>query len=229
MLTGKRVLVSGASAGIGAAVAQVCAKAGALVVAASRSLQTDLSNAGHGVVASLQLDVADEASVLRCFEALDKLGGVDVLVNNAGCATFGPVEDLETRGMEETFRVNTFGAYLCSREAFRRMKPSGGRIINVGSVAASEDLPMNAVYGGSKAALQALTRSLNAEGKEHNVRATYLELGATYTPLWDGVVGFSAADMLTVDDVAEVIAFIASRPLRVRIDELSLLPPKKLL
>jgi len=229
LLEGKLVLITGASRGVGRHAAEAFAAAGARVVAGARSLEGGLDKAPPGGVVSVQLDVTDEASIARCFERVEALGSIDVLVNNAGAGTFAPVESLSAEAVRATLSTNTVGAFSCAREAFRHMKARGGRIINVGSIAATESLASNAAYGASKAALLPLTRSINVEGRLHRISATFLELGAVYTDLWKGLPDFSADDMLRLEDVSEALMFIASRPLHVRIDTMSLVPPKRVL
>ncbi|MBI3544881.1 MAG: SDR family oxidoreductase [Deltaproteobacteria bacterium] len=233
LMNGKVVIVTGGARGIGKAVARLLAAHGAVVVATSRKARAFPSRTavGGGGVLAAPLDVRDEKSVLRLFAWVDKsFGHVDVLVNNAGIGVFKPFEKVSEREARDVLDTNVLGALLCAREAFRRMKArGGGRIVNVGSVADHVPLPLNAVYAASKHALRGLTASLNEEGKAHGVRVTLVSPGATSTEIWEGRKGFSSKDMLLPEDVAESVLDVARRPLRVRIDEVRVLPPKGVL
>jgi NAD(P)-dependent dehydrogenase (short-subunit alcohol dehydrogenase family) len=229
-LTGKLALVTGAGRGLGAAIARRLSQLGAHVVAGVRTAPFPLPVVAD-TPARIPLDVLDERSVLRAFEWIDSLHrGLDVLVNNAGVAVFKPLPELTVSDFEVTLSTNVTGAFLCAREAFPRMAANGGgRLIHLGSIAAVEPLGGTGAYAASKAALEALSRSFNKEGAERAIRSTLLRLGACATDLMAGVPGLDVADMLSEDEVADTIAYIAGLPLSMRIDALTLLPPKGLL
>ncbi|KFE66738.1 3-oxoacyl-[acyl-carrier protein] reductase [Hyalangium minutum] len=180
---------------------------------------------------ALRVDVTDEASVSTMFEKAEQaLGPITLLVNCSGVGIFAPLSELSAEDWRRTIDVNLTGAFLCSREAFKRMKAhGGGRIIHMGSVSDHLALVHNAAYAASKHGLRGLTGVLNEEGKTSSIRATLLSLGAVYTSFWHSRPEFSPSDMLSVDDVAQSIWEIAQKPLNVRVDELRLLPSKGVL
>ena len=184
-----------------------------------------------GAPDAVRVDITDEASVAALFEHGEReLGPLSLLVNCAGVGVFTSIADTSVHDWRRTLEVNLTGAFLCSREAFKRMKVhGGGRILHIGSVSDHLTLPLNGAYAASKHGLRGLVGVLNEEGKDSAIRATLLSLGAVYTSFWRAREGFSPADMLSVEDVAQSIWEIAQKPLRVRVDELRLLPPKGVL
>jgi NAD(P)-dependent dehydrogenase (short-subunit alcohol dehydrogenase family) len=216
---------------LGAATAKLLAEEGAIVIATSRKApKGDLKNTA-GSISQAALDVTDERSVRELFAKIeDTFGGIDVLVNNAGIGVFKPVTEISLAEWNEVIQTNLTGAFLCAREAFKLMKNrKGGRIINIGSVVDHVALPHNGAYGASKFGLRALSLNLNEEGKAFNIRVSLVSPGAVYTEIWHGREGFSADDMLQPIDIAQTVLDIAHRPLRVRIDEVRLMPPKGVL
>lgn len=231
-MEGKVVIVTGGLRGLGQAAARALAREGAAVWATSRkAAETQAGAPRPGEVREARLEVTDEASVARLFaRVLAAHGRLDVLVSNAGMGIFKPVEDMSLAEWEQVLSTNLTGAFLCCREAFRRMKAQGGgRIIAIGSVAGYVPLAGCTAYGASKWGLRGLCASLNEEGKAHGVRVSVVHPGATWTEIWHGREGFSAEDMLQPEDVAESVLDIASRPPHVRIDEVRILPPKGVL
>jgi NAD(P)-dependent dehydrogenase (short-subunit alcohol dehydrogenase family) len=179
----------------------------------------------------IRVDVTDEASVALMFDKAEaELGPIALLINCSGTGVFAPIPEISADAWRSTIDVNLTGAFLCAREAFKRMKAQGGgRIIHLGSVSDHLTLAGNAAYAASKHGVRGLTGVLNEEGKACSVRATLLSLGAVYTSFWHSRPEFSPDDMLSVDDVAQTIWEIAQKPLNVRVDELRLVPPKGVL
>lgn len=223
------ILVTGGTRGIGRAIAAEAASAGACVVVTSRR-PAGKPTPGPGVTC-IELDVTSEDSVRDAFAGvLKRHGRLDGLVNNAGVGVFKPIGELTLAEWERIVATDLTGAFLCCREAFRAMEPAGGgRIVNIGSVADYVPLPGNAAYGSAKAGLRALSAILNEEGKAKGIRVTHVSLGAVHTDIWEERPGFSAADMLPLEEVGRQIAQLLRLPLAVRIDEIKLLPPKGVL
>ncbi len=166
----QRVVITGGGRGIGAAVAEMLASEGASVVVAARSRDeiestaSTLRDAGHKAWA-VACDVTDPASVetLRR-ESEDKLGGVDVLVNNAGVGYSAPLKAVRLTDWERVFAVNVTGTFLCAQAFLPAMVERGwGRIVNVASVAGKVGAPYISTYSASKHAVVGFTRSLAAE------------------------------------------------------------------
>jgi NAD(P)-dependent dehydrogenase (short-subunit alcohol dehydrogenase family) len=222
-LEGKVVLITGAGRGIGRALVERAALLGARVVAGVRAVSPGERAPG---VTWTSLDVTDESSVMRAFAEIDReMGRIDVLVNNAGIGVFNAVGDLALDDWNRVLATNATGAFLCTREAWRRMAlAGGGRMIQVGSMVVSNPLPFNAAYAASKAALKALSDTVNREGVAHGIRSTYVTLGAVATDLWDVMPSFDRGRMLAPAIVAEAILRIAGYPLSMRVDDVTILP-----
>jgi 3-oxoacyl-[acyl-carrier protein] reductase len=233
-MNGKVVVVTGGTSGIGRAIAQSMAAAGAMVWAVGRrvslpySIPTPLLG---GEVREAHIDVTQENSIQSFFEHIDRTSGrVDVLVNNAGIGVFKPAVEITLAEWDAVIRTNLTGAFLCSREVFLRMRQQGGgRIIMISSVADHVALAGNAAYGASKAGLRSLAHVLNEEGKSSNIRTSVVSPGAVSTDIWEGRDGFDRAEMLCPQDVADTVLDIARRPLHVRIDEVRIMPSKGIL
>jgi len=166
-LSGKRIVVTGGSAGLGAALAHHFAQAGARVVTG------DIQKGGpDGLAAALNLDVTDPASVTDFMvDATEKLGGIDALINNAG--TNGDcqlVEQMPLDAWNKTLTTNLTGTMLVSQAAIRHLKASHGNIVNVASNVARRGLPFRADYVCSKWAVLGLTQTLALELVEHEIR-----------------------------------------------------------
>ena len=184
-------LVTGASRGIGAATALRLARAGHAVAvnyardaAAAASVVEAIGGEGGDAVA-LQADVADEAEVLRLFEAIDRRWGhLTGLVNNAGVVDAATrVEAVTLARLQRLFAVNVFGSFLCAREALKRMG-AGGAIVNVSSVAARLGSPGEYVdYASAKAAIDTFTRGLALEVAARGIRVNAVRPGIVETEI----------------------------------------------
>jgi 3-oxoacyl-[acyl-carrier protein] reductase len=187
-LAGKVAVVTGASKGIGAAVAlQLAAEGAAVVVNYSSSKAgadkvVEQIRAGDGRAVAVQADVAKEADVRRLFaEAKQAFGRVDVLINNAGVYEFKPLAEVTAEHFHRQFDLNVLGLILASREAARQFGPAGGSIINVSSLAATAAPPGTSVYSATKAAVDAVTKSLAKELGPRNIRVNSINPGMIET------------------------------------------------
>ncbi len=194
-LDGSRVVITGASSGIGAALAEVAAGRGARLVLAGRNVSRLQGTAAAVSLSAPDLplpvvapcDVSDPASVRAlCGLAVERLGGLDVLINNAGISVYGPAEHAEIGDFERLMAVNFYGPVYAMREVIPLMRRQGrGLIVNVASVAALHGVPYLAAYSASKAALAALAQGLRAELHDSGVRLLTVYPGYTRTPLFD--------------------------------------------
>jgi 3-oxoacyl-[acyl-carrier protein] reductase len=174
---GKVVVVTGGGTGIGGEIAREFARRGARVLIASRStehLQGVASGirADGGIIESLACDVRDAGQVEAMIAAAhDRLGGLDVLVNNHGASFFQPAEEISPNGFATIVAINLTGTFLCSKAAARRWIAAerGGRIINMSSEAGVYGSPGMAHYGAAKAGIQNLTRTLAMEWAHHGI------------------------------------------------------------
>jgi len=225
-LEGRVALITGASRGIGAAVARALAAEGAHVALASRS-GDDL-----GITGSLArpADVRDPAALEALVkEAVDRFGGLDILVVNAGVGAYGPFLDLPADQLEEMIDVNVKGALYSIRAALPHLlRSETADIVMLASEAGRRGLPLEAVYCASKFAQVGMTRALDHELREKGVRctnvcpggvATDFAMGRGRTPDMPALQG-----MMSADDVADVVRFVLTRPRNHRVLEVALRP-----
>jgi 3-oxoacyl-[acyl-carrier protein] reductase len=199
-LNGKVAVVTGASKGIGAAIARHLADAGAAVVVNYASSQegadrvvADITRNGGRAIA-VQADVAKPAEVERLFSAAMKaFGRVDILVNNAGIYKFLPLEDVTEEHFHKHFDLNVLGLLLASKAAVKHFGAAGGSIINISSVVSTMAPANSSVYSATKAGVDAVTRSLAKELGPRNIRVNAINPGLVET---EGVhaAGFAESD-----------------------------------
>ena len=228
-LAGKSALVTGASKGIGAAIAKQLAAAGAYVVvnyASSKSgaqkVVSEITAAGGKAVA-IQGDVSKPADIGRLLaETKSAVGQLDILVNNAGVYEFLPLEAITPEHFHRHFNINVLGLLLVTQEAVKLFPATGGSIINIGSVVSTLTPPASAVYTATKGAVDAITGVLAKELGAKNIRVNSLNPGMVETEgaHTAGVIG-SEMETHTVSqtplgrvgqprDIASVAVFLAS-------------------
>jgi NAD(P)-dependent dehydrogenase (short-subunit alcohol dehydrogenase family) len=198
-------LVTGGSSGIGLAIARMLAGEGYDLTLASRTAEKIEAAAAELGAAAITADVSREEDCVRVVaEHRDRFGGLDVLVNSAGIGIAGTVESLQTKHVDLQLGVNLRGLLLVTREAIPLLKQSRGWVVNLASIAGTTATPGLTVYGATKAAVIALTRSLNAELDGDGVRAIALCPGFVDTPMaeWSGI---PADQMIQPEDCAEVV------------------------
>ncbi len=179
-------LVTGASSGIGRATALLLSRSGYRVFATVRSDAGEASlraAAGDLSMEVLRLDLADERGASATVrEVLARAGRVDVLVNNAGYAKLGAVEDLPRADLRHQFEVNVFGAMQLCREVIPTMRAQhSGHIVNVSSLAGKVSVPLMGAYCASKFAIEAFSDALRAEVKPAGIRVSLVEPGPVAT------------------------------------------------
>ncbi len=220
----KVAIVTGAAGGIGAAIATRLHAEGASVViadlkedaaqATAAKLVADAGGKAIGVACDVGSEEQVEATVRA---ALDRLGGIDVIVNNAGLMTFKSLAEFTGDDWLKVLRVDLLGAAFFTRQAFLHFGEKGGAIVNIASVHAVETSANAAPYSAAKAALLSLTRTTSIEGKESKIRANAVLPGAIDTPmLWEnpnvksGAETIDKRDVGTPGDIAGAVAFLAS-------------------
>jgi 3-oxoacyl-[acyl-carrier protein] reductase len=226
LLDGRVAMVTGASRGIGAAVARALAAEGAHLALASRS-GDDLGI--EGAVAR-PADVRDPAALEALVkETVERFGGLDILVVNAGVGAYGPFLDLPADQLEEMIDVNVKGALYSIRAALPHLlRSEAADLVMLASEAGRRGLPLEAVYCSSKFAQVGMTRALDHELREQGVRctnvcpggvATDFAMGRGRTPDMPALQG-----MMTSEDVADVVLFVLTRPRNHRLLEVALRP-----
>jgi len=227
-LQGKVALVTGASKGIGAAIALELAKQGASVAvnyagskAGADKVVAEIKQAGGKAVA-VQANLADPDTIGPLIETVtEQLGPISILVNNAGVYEFSPLDAVTPEHFHKQFNVNVLGLLLTTQAAIRQFNPKGGSVINIGSVAAA-GVPSASVYSATKGALDSITVALAGELGPKKIRVNSLNPGMVET---EGVhaAGFIGSDFQKKtesetplgrigqpQDVASIAAFLAS-------------------
>jgi 3-oxoacyl-[acyl-carrier protein] reductase len=226
-LDGKVAFVTGASRGVGAAVARRLAEAGCAVGLASRT-EDDLGLGDRAVARAC--DVRDPAAVQAAVDAtVEAFGRLDIVVANAGVGAYGPFLELDPEQLELMIDVNLKGTLYTARATLPHLVAAGGGdFLSLASVAGLRGFPHEAVYNASKFGQVGFTRSLDLEMREHGVRCTNIAPGGVATDFAMGTGRTpdmpELAGMMTAEDVAEVVLFTVTRPRRIRLLTVSFRP-----
>ncbi len=239
-LSGQVAVITGASRGIGRALAVAGRREGMKLVLAARGagpleeLAGQLDATGAEVVA-LPGDVSDraycETLIGQCEE---RFGGIDVVINNAGLAIGGKIADTKPEDVETMVRVNFLGAYYCTRFALPGMiRRKRGHIVMMDSVAGYRYSPGGSIYSATKFAMRALAEALRSEVQEHDIKVTSIYPGMTLTTYFDPKnpdalkPPIPLEAMLTAEDVADATLAAIGLPDRVSINTVVLRPTRQ--
>jgi 3-oxoacyl-[acyl-carrier protein] reductase len=223
--------VTGASRGIGRAIALALGRSGATVVALARDekrlgeLVAQIAGEG-GDALPVRADVSVEDDVVRAFAVLDdNFGGrLDILINNAGIGIFGSVEGFSAEDWDKVVAVNLRSAFLCSREAVGRMRRAGGGyIVNIASVVGLKGYVNQGAYTASKHGIVGLTKTLAAEVQDQGIKVSVICPGGVDTEL----IGQARPDLdrtvlMQPEDIARTVLFLLSLPPRATVDIISI-------
>ncbi|MDE0317231.1 MAG: SDR family NAD(P)-dependent oxidoreductase [Candidatus Poribacteria bacterium] len=232
-LNGKVAVVTGASKGIGKAIAVALADAGAKTVLAARTPQTvedvaaELKAVGADAIA-VPTDVTDIDAVQNLIQCtLDTYQNLDILINNAGSGKFGTVVDFDPSDWDNVINSNLKGVYLCAKYALPHLlAQGGGQIINVLSIAAKVAFPASSAYCAAKAGALALTKVLAAEVRDQNIRVTAVLPGSVETPFWDDIPQHPDFEkMLKPEHVANAVLSVCQQPIGMVTEEIVVMPP----
>jgi len=228
-LTGKVAIVTGASSGIGGALAKCLGASGAAVAVnyssnkegAERTVAEIVGKGGRAI--AIHADVSSAADVKRLFQETTKVfGPPSVLVNNAGRYDFGPIDAVTEEAFHREFNLNVLAPILTVQEALRYFPETGGSIINISSITSGNPVPHSALYSASKGALDTLTAALAKELRPKRIRVNTVAPGSTLTEGFYrlGFAGSELEQAMTAatplgrlgqpEDIAPLVAFLAS-------------------
>lgn len=242
-ITGKIVVITGASSGLGEATARLLSKEGAAVALGARradrlqSLADEINKSG-GRALAIATDVTDFDQVKKLVDAAaQKFGRVDVIINNAGLMPSSPLERLKVDDWDRMIDVNIKGVLYGIAAALPHMRrQKSGHIINVSSVSGHKVTPNGAVYAATKHAVRALSEGLRQEVKPYNIRTTVISPGAVATELPKSVTEadisermnkFYADVAIPAESFAQAVAYAMSQPVDVDINEILFRPTRQ--
>ena len=235
-LTGKSAIVTGATRGIGRAIAEALAAQGCNVVIAARHEQDcraaadRITQLGGGRAVGFAADVRrPEDCEKMVAHAVSSFGGLDILINNAGIGGFSPVEKMDVAHWDRVIGTNLNSLFYCTHAALPHLKRQGGWIINIGSLAGKNAFPGGAAYNASKFGLIGFSEALMQEVRHDDVRVSYIMPGSVATD-FEGSTNWSADWMIQPQDIAQIVSDLLEMPARTlpsRVEVRPSKPPKK--
>jgi NAD(P)-dependent dehydrogenase (short-subunit alcohol dehydrogenase family) len=230
-LAGKNAVVTGGTRGIGLAIAEALALAGAGVAICGRTqahIETavrQLTNKSKSKVVAKVADVRSSTEVGSFFEYLDReLGQLDIVVNNAGVGIFKSTAELSVEEWQKTLDTNLSGVFYCCREALRRIRNRGGYIINISSLAGKNAFASGAAYNASKFGLNGLSEAMMLDHRNENVRVSYILPGSVATEFSSSSGGEKWK--IAPEDVADIVLMLLKTPARTLISRVEVRPSK---
>jgi 3-oxoacyl-[acyl-carrier protein] reductase len=228
-LTDQIALVTGASRGIGKAIANALGACGAHVILAARSataldaLAVEIQASG-GKATPVVTDVSRPESIASLFEAVDSVADkrLDILINNAGIGAYGDVVDVKADDLDRMYEVNVRGPFLTCQAAMQRMMPArSGTIINIASVVGLKGYPRQGGYTATKHALVGLTKSLTSEAQPHGIRVSVICPGGVDTDLVaQARPDLDRSILMKPDDIARTTLYLLALPERAWVDSI---------
>jgi len=242
-LAGRVALVTGASSGIGRAIALALAERGARLLLTARrrerldALAQEIISAG-GEAEAAAADLRDEASLQAAFEAaVRRFGGLDILINNAGLGRLASLHDGDTEDWREMLEVNVLGLSIATREALGRFPDEGGHIVNISSMSGHRVTPGGGMYAASKFAVRALTEGLRTElrAKGSKTKVSAISPGFVATEFFQVLTGdpaqakamISQYPVLQPEDIARSVIHVLEAPAQVTIHDLLVRPAQQ--
>jgi NADP-dependent 3-hydroxy acid dehydrogenase YdfG len=227
----RTAIVTGASSGIGRAIAVELSRAGAQVVLAARREEQlqELAAELDGPVLVVGCDVTSEADVTELVAvSTERFGGVDLLVNNAGFGSFAPVVETTLEAWKQMLDVNLTGSFLCARAVLPAMLERGeGAIVNICSDVSRRVFPGGGAYCASKYGQYALSLALSAEVRQQGVRVGAVLPGMVASEFGGGKPAERESWILQPQDIAEAVLFMVTRPAHAVVDELTVHPVRQ--
>jgi len=233
LLANKRAVVTGASRGIGLAVAHALAANGADVLLSARdrqrldqAVQQVRAQAPGRKIVGHASDVGVSSQVVELFEAVDReFGGIDILINNAGFGIFRATAELAIEEWDRLIGTNLSGPFYCSREALHRFEKSrGGSIINISSLAGRNPFAGGAAYNASKFGLNGFSEAMMLDHRNDNVRVSYIMPGSVATHF--GGQPDTSDWKIAPEDIAELVLDVLRMPARTLISRIEVRPSR---
>lgn len=234
-LEGKQAVVTGATRGIGRAIAEALLRAGAKVIvcgrspAAAASAAAELKHSTGGDITGVAADVSNWDQVERLFEtAASQFGGLDILVNNAGFGVFRPIQEMTREDWRSTLDLNLTGVFACCQRALPLMRKRGaGYIIQISSLAGTNAFPGGSAYNASKFGLNGFSEAIMQDLRYENIRVSYIMPGSVDTAF--GRSSGGADWKIAPEDVAQVVLSLLAMPDRTLVSRVEMRPsrPKK--
>jgi 3-oxoacyl-[acyl-carrier protein] reductase len=237
-LNGKTAIVTGATKGIGRAIAEALVREGMNVCVSARKEEEiertvdELKGVGEGRVAGAVCDVRDDDEVKALVaHTVAEFGGLDVLVNNAGIGLFASVEEMSPEDFRAVLETNLIGVFYCCHEAIPQMKRrGGGYIINISSLAGANAHPQMAAYNASKFGLNGFSEALMQEVRHDRIKVSYIMPGSVNTEFGGDETSAEKSWQLQPSDIARVVVDLLhhdERSLPSRVEIRPSRPPKK--
>jgi NAD(P)-dependent dehydrogenase (short-subunit alcohol dehydrogenase family) len=234
-LSGRRALVTGATKGIGLEVARALSLAGADVAICARNPKevdgaiADLAKAAEGrKIVGRAADVSNSDDVARLFGFIDEqLGGLDILINNAGVGIFRAAGELSIEEWNRVIGVNLSGTFYCTREAVSRLKQAnGGSIINISSLAGKNPLAGGAAYNASKFGMNGFSEATMLDHRQDNIRVSYIMPGSVDTHFAGDKPAEKSSWKIAPEDIADIVLDILRMPARTLISRVEVRPSR---
>jgi 3-oxoacyl-[acyl-carrier protein] reductase len=233
-MTNKTCLVTGATRGIGFAIAKMLLEEGAKVAICGREQSAvdqavaKLHAETGGKVAGKAADVRNHEDIAGLFQFVDAtFGALDVLVNNAGVGVFRSVSDLTIEDWQLTLETNLSGVFYCCREAFPRFKTrGGGYIVNISSLAGKNPFAGGSAYNASKFGLNGFSEAMMLDQRNENVRVSYVMPGSVATEFSGHSTQAGSVWKIQSEDIAEIVRMLMRMPERTLISRVEVRPSK---
>ncbi len=235
-LKGKSAIVTGATRGIGRAIAEALAAQGINVLIGARHEQDcrDTADAitrqGGGKAVGAPADVRRSEDCARLIAtAVETFGALDILINNAGIGGFSPVEKMDVAHWDRVIGTNLNSLFYCTHAALPHLKKQGGWIINIGSLAGKNAFPGGAAYNASKFGLVGFSEAVMQEVRHDDIRVSYIMPGSVATD-FEGSSDWAANWMIQPQDIAQIVIDLLNTPARTlpsRVEVRPSKPPKK--